>query len=213
MTLILAKLAISARSRTLTNDQVWSNTWWIAIPQYFIVEKREMTYRPISLWLAGIFMLFVPIACGPANIPFTASTAVAGLPQPVGYVNDFEGILSRSEERKLTSMIVGHEERTTDQIAVVTVSSTGVYQGLEDYAFVLMSSWGVGAKGKYNGVMVVLGKELRKVRIETGRGIVERLTDQEAQDIIDGIMIPAFRKDDFYSGLKNGIEEMIGELN
>lgn len=153
------------------------------------------------------------ISCGlQSNNPFKIKTENSVLPQPVGYINDFENILTDQEESELTSIIKEHESQTTDQIAIVTLTSLEPYNNIDDYSLKLANYWGVGQKGKNNGVLIALGKGLRKIRIQNGLGIENKLTDSETKKIIGEIMIPEFKNDNYYKGLKLGIEAIIEEL-
>jgi uncharacterized protein len=134
-------------------------------------------------------------------------------PEPIGYVNDFENILTQEEEIELTNIIKEHEAKTTDQISIVTLKSIEPYKSIDDYSLNLANYWGVGQKEKNNGVLIALGKNLRKIRIQNGYGIVERLTDEETKEIIDKIMIPKFKTDDYYQGILEGTNAIIEELN
>lgn len=134
------------------------------------------------------------------------------LPQPVGYVNDFENMLTQEQENELTKIIKRHEDLTTDQIVIVTVASYAPYESLFDYSLDLGNSWGIGVKDKSNGVLIVLGKQLREVRILNGYGVEGRLTDAETKKIIDETMIPEFKSDKYFQGLAKGLRAIIREL-
>ena len=144
--------------------------------------------------------------------PFTTNTESKVFPKPIGYVNDFEDILTKEQEKELTLIIKKHENETTDQIAIVTLISFEPYENIYEYSLYLANYWGVGQKKKNNGILIALGKGLRKIRIQNGFGIEKRLTDSETKKIIDEIMIPEFKDDNFYLGLKKGLEAIIEEL-
>lgn len=144
--------------------------------------------------------------------PFAPKTESEFFPKPVGFINDFENILSEREEQELTELIKEHESRTTDQIAIVSLTSVEPYENIDDYSFDLANYWGVGQKDKNNGILIALGKDLRKIRIQNGIGIEKRLTDTETKKIIDEVMIPEFKKDNYFTGLKKGVEAIIDEL-
>jgi len=133
-------------------------------------------------------------------------------PESVGYINDFENILTDQEERELTAIIKEHESKTGDQISIVTLTSLEPYDNIEDYSLDLANYWGVGQKEKDNGILIALGKGLRKIRIQNGYGIEKRLTDFETKKIIDEVMIPDFKNDNYFEGLKKGVEAIIEEL-
>ncbi len=109
-------------------------------------------------------------------------------------------------------MLTEQEKENSDQIAIITLTTIAPYDNLKDYTTDLAAYWQLGER-KYNGVLIALSKELRQVRISNGSGIVQRLTDEETQQIIDDLMIPAFKNDQFYEGLTTGINAIIRELN
>lgn len=133
-------------------------------------------------------------------------------PEPLGFVNDYEKILSNVQIDTLTSLIKTHQEKTTNQIAIVTIDSFAPYKTLFDYSLDLFNTWGIGTKEKNNGVAIVFGKKIRQVRIMVGYGLEKKLKDEEAKRIIDITMIPEFKNGDFYTGIKNGLLEIIKEI-
>jgi uncharacterized protein len=132
-----------------------------------------------------------------------------GLPGYVGYVNDFENILSEKQEKELSEIIERFEKRSSNQIAIITVDSITPYTNMKDYATSLANKWGVGQKVKNNGLLIVISSKLRQSRIATGLGTEKVLTDQMCQRIIDEHMIPHFRKGEYFKGLQEGLTELI----
>jgi len=152
-------------------------------------------------------LLLMTTSCGFLNKsnsdkPFYPKTENSVFPEPVGYVNDFENILTDKEERQLTKIIREHEIETTDQIAIVTLTSLEPYDNIYDYSLDLANYWRVGQEEKNNGILIALGKSLGKIRIQNAYGIGKRLTDTETEKIINEVMIPEFKNDNFYEGLK-----------
>src|SRR3990167_8925883 len=82
------------------------------------------------------------------------------IPQPTGWVNDFAGVISGEYKDKLTALIQELEEKTSAEIAVVTVESISPYDEKE-YARLLFDNWNPGKKGKDNGVLVLLALKER----------------------------------------------------
>jgi uncharacterized protein len=157
------------------------------------------------------------VSCGPFNKSqkdksTSSKTESSIFPKSTKYINDFENILTEQEAKELTEILKEHESRTTDQIVVVTLTSLEPYENIDDYSLELANYWGVGQKDKNNGILIALGKDLRKIRIQNGVGIEKRLTDIETKKIIDEVMIPEFKKDNYFIGLKKGIIAIIEEL-
>lgn len=138
--------------------------------------------------------------------------ATKPMPEYVGFVNDFENILTPEQERVLTQIITAHEQKTGNEIAVVTVNSFYGYQNIEDFSLSLATAWGVGKKEINNGVVLVVSKHWSGVRIENGLGITEKMTNAETKEIIDQKMLPYFRSELFYEGIKSGVEAIILEI-
>lgn len=138
---------------------------------------------------------------------------VHGFPDPVGFVNDFENILTENEEQQLTAIIVEHQKQTSNEIAIASIPDFGTYNNIDDLALDLANFWGIGVKGKDNGVLVLVCTKERKMRISTGLGLEEKLTDSECQGIINKIMSPNFAKGNIYKGLNEGLLAIISELN
>lgn len=130
-------------------------------------------------------------------------------PNYTGYVNDFAGILSPSVEAKLNRLIKQIEDKTTAQMAVVTLQSTKP-QTIEQYAVGLFEHWGIGQKGKDNGVLLLVAVRDRKLRIETGYGLEGTLPDAVCSQIINRIIVPHFRSQDYDRGISAGVKAIAG---
>ncbi|QTD36237.1 TPM domain-containing protein [Polaribacter batillariae] len=126
-------------------------------------------------------------------------------------VNDFEFIFKVDEIENLTKIIRDYERKTTNQIAIVSISSTGKYKDFDKYAIDLSNYWGVGQKNKDNGLTIVFSKKLRRIRISTGNGTEKILTDKICKTIIDQIIIPEFKTGNYYEGIQKGLVALIAK--
>jgi len=124
------------------------------------------------------------------------------LPEPTGYVVDNAKIITQQDFLQLNQLCKSAEPNA--QIAVLTLSSTQPYS-IEQYSIKLAEKWKVGYKGKDNGVILIVAKDDRKVRIEVGRGIEDKITDGEAGRIIQNDIIPLFKQGNYSQGILNGI--------
>ena len=79
---------------------------------------------------------------------------------------------------------------------------------IEDYGYQLGRAWGIGQKGKDNGVLLIVAPNDRKVRIEVGRGLEPMLTDALSSIIIEHAIVPEFRAGDFAAGIKAGVRDI-----
>ena len=138
--------------------------------------------------------------------------SIREFPQPVGWVNDFEHILSISEIETLDSIISNFYQETLNAIAVVTVNSIEPYQEIEDFSAALTNHWGV-SRNRNNGLIIVLSKNLDQVWFGTGLRTQKKLPDEVCIDIINEDMKPYFVNNKHYEGLCKGIQACINELN
>lgn len=160
-----------------------------------------------SLLLTFLFGLFVLTAFAQNQ-----TTTDFKFPERIGYVNDFEGIFTPAQVKSLEELVVKHEKETTNEIAIVTIMSYAPYPSLFDYSFALGNDWGVGKMDKKNGIVIVMGKQIRQIRIQVGYGLENKLKDEEAKRIIDTTIVPEFKKGNYYAGLEKGLTEIIKEI-
>ena len=121
-------------------------------------------------------------------------------PSPARFVNDYAGLLSESEAATLEQKLRNYQDTTSNQIAIVTVSSLDNYD-IEGYSIALAKKWDIGQKGKNNGILVLVAPNERKMRIEVGYGLEGALPDGTCNKIIREVMKPYFKQNDFYGGL------------
>ena len=147
---------------------------------------------------AGCVMVWLALA------PILLVGCTKTLPKPVGRVNDFAAILDEPTKRQLDGLLDALETQTTAEVAVATVSSL---EGLtlDEYANTLFNQWGVGQKGKDNGVLVVVVPLQRQMRIEVGYGLEGVLPDGLAGEIIRNDFGPRFKQGDYNAGLVAGV--------
>lgn len=125
-------------------------------------------------------------------------------PDPVGFINDFAGVISPRTESAMESLAQELKQKTGSEVVVVTVKSIGDME-YTDYAVRLYEKWGIGEKGKDNGVLIFNAVAERKIRIEVGYGLEGIIPDGLAGEIRDRYLIPHLRKNDFDTGLANGL--------
>jgi uncharacterized protein len=118
-----------------------------------------------------------------------ALSAEPTFPQLTGRVVDEAGLLSGADKAQLESDLKALEDRSSDQIVVVTVPSLQGYP-IEDYGYRLGRHWGIGTAKLSNGVLLIVAPNERKVRIEVGRGLEPILTDALSKIIIENGILP-----------------------
>ena len=149
----------------------------------------------------------------PLLVAVVAVSAVAqDIPYLSGRVNDYAGILSSQTIYDLENQLKAHEQKTSDQVAVLTVANLEG-QAIEDFSMKVVETWKLGQKEKDNGVLLLISKDDRKLRIEVGRGLEGVLTDARCSQIIRHQIVPRFKKGDFDGGVKAGVSAILGTID
>lgn len=132
------------------------------------------------------------------------------LPDPDGFINDYEKIFSDEEILRLNNLIKNIEKETSVEIGVVTIDTLMVADDLFlEFTLHLARTWGVGKAGLDNGIVIGLSKGYRMIRINNGIGISRLISDAETKQVLDNCMLPHFRDGDYFSGIRDGIIEMV----
>ena len=144
---------------------------------------------------------------GPA-VFMTPALAFSVPARPDGYVYDEAGLLSAPVKASLKSQLHRFEAETSNQLVVAVFKSLDG-EVLEDVTLRLAEAWKAGQKAKDNGVLLVIFKEDRAVRIEVGYGLEGALPDALAKTIIENEIIPGFRAGSFDLGVQAGVDAII----
>jgi len=130
------------------------------------------------------------------------------LPELRGHINDYAGMLSPARSAALEQQLRNFEQSDSTQIVVLTIPTLG-NENLEAFSIKVAESWQIGQKGIDNGVILLVVKAERKVRIEVGRGLEGKLTDLVAGRIIRGDIAPQFKAGDFDGGIAAGVNALM----
>lgn len=128
--------------------------------------------------------------------------------KPTQLVNDFTNTLTNDQRQVLERKLVAFDDSTSTQITVVIIPSLKGKE-IADYNVQLLRAWGVGGKENNNGVVLLIAKNDRKLNITTGYGVEGALPDITCKQIIDGIIVPNFKGDDYYRGIEEGTDAII----
>ncbi|MFB3903731.1 MAG: YgcG family protein [Acidobacteriota bacterium] len=128
---------------------------------------------------------------------------------PTGYVNDFAGVFRPEQRQDLEQYLAALEQKTTSQVAVVTVPSLEGNE-IRDFANRLFERWGIGRKGQDNGLLLLAAIQDRKVWIEVGYGLEPVIPDARAGRVLDEYVIPYFKQGDYGTGLSEGARAIGG---
>jgi uncharacterized protein len=157
--------------------------------------------RPAPAALAALLAAFLvaPLAAQ-RDVPFLA-----------GRVVDEAEIVPPDVEARIDARLAAFEAETGNQVAVLTVGSL---EGdpIEDFSLRVAETWKLGRAGVDDGVLFVVARDDRRMRIEVGYGLEAELTDLEAGRILDEIVAPRFRQGDFGGGVEAGVETIVASL-
>ena len=142
----------------------------------------------------------------------TSNKNSSNFPALTGRVVDQARVLNQSTKDELETLLATHENNTTNQVVVATIESLGQVQ-IEEYSLELARHWGIGQKGKDNGVLLVVAPNDKQIRIEVGYGLEGTLTDALSSSIINYYIIPEFKKGDIQNGIKIGTQKIIALLD
>jgi uncharacterized protein len=131
--------------------------------------------------------------------------------KPSQLVTDFTGTLTVDQRQALENKLVAFDDSTSTQIAVVIIPSLNG-NDIADFNVKLGRAWGIGGKEFSNGVVLLIAKGDRKLNIATGYGVEGALPDITASHIIDDVIVPNFKGDDYYRGVDEGTDAIIGAV-
>jgi uncharacterized protein len=162
----------------------------------------------LRLWL------LLAALCGCAGA--AAADGPIAVPPLSGHVVDQIGMLDAQQRAALDGVLAEYEHRSGSQIAVLLVASTAP-EAIEQYSIRVAEAWKLGRKGVDDGVILVVARDnpkaLRRLRIEAGRGVQGSLTDAQSKRILEDVIAPHFRQNDFYGGLAAGVSAIAGLLD
>ncbi len=149
-------------------------------------------------------------------VVFGTASLLAGIPSkpvPPRLVNDFAGLFTKDETAVLEEYLETFSDTTSNQIAVVTVDDLDGYDAAT-YAFKIGRSWGVGGSEHNNGVVLLVKPKTDRgrgdVAIQVGYGLEGAIPDVYANRIINTILIPAFKENNYFDGVATACEYLAG---
>lgn len=130
------------------------------------------------------------------------------------YVNDFAGTIDSQTEEELTGYLAAVREKHGVEMTVVTIQTVDDFDpagSWEDFATRLFNGWGIGDPSRNDGVLFLFAMQDRNMRLEVGSGFV-RDWNEAAEDIVQSIMVPAFKEGDVAGGITAGVRTMIARI-
>ena len=149
------------------------------------------------------FYLFILVVCCLPAVAYSLD-----VPRLQGYVNDYAGMISPPTRSRIEEALKAFEQSDSTQVVILTLPSLEG-ENIEEVGIKVAEAWKVGQQGKDNGVLFIVSKQERKIRIEVGRGLEGKLTDLMAGRIIDQVIKPRFKQGDFDGGFTAGVSSLI----
>lgn len=155
-------------------------------------------FRRLVLIFSVIFFLTVGFSAGAYFNPG----------KPTGFVNDYTGTLKPEEISGLETKLSQFSKDTSNEISVVIIKGL---EGdtIENFSVKLFEDWKIGQAKKDNGVLLLIAKDDRQMRIEPGYGLEGALPDITCNQIIAKTLRPAFQQNDFYGGINQAVDEIM----
>jgi uncharacterized protein len=149
-----------------------------------------------------------------ALIPFCSFVASAdvAIPALTARVTDQTGTLTSEQRSALEQTLRAFEEKKGSQISVLIIPTTQP-ETIEQYSIRVVEQWKLGRKRVDDGVLLIIAKVDRTLRIEVGYGLEGVLTDATSNRIINEVIVPRFRQGDFYGGIAAGIDSIMNVIN
>ena len=139
---------------------------------------------------------------------FITHTEIEKFPLSYGIINDYEHLFTLEQKKELDSIIRDFTIKTTNQICVVSIETFEPYTSLKDFTTDLGNYWVVGGNKK-NGLVITISKNKRAIWIGTGFGTEKVLTDETVQKVIKTQMLPFFKEEKYFEGVKTGLQELM----
>jgi uncharacterized protein len=152
--------------------------------------------------LISLFIMMIS-SCGQNN----------DINKKVSRISDLEDILTTNQEKYLDAIISKYQRKTANEIMILTSKDIGMYETAIQYAVNFGDEHGIFNKGKHNGLVIFVSKNLELTSLATGYGTDKSLQDEMSRQIVDSCMIPLFSEEKYFDGIKAAIEESIKNWN
>ena len=141
-----------------------------------------------------------------------AAHAEVALPPLTQRVTDPNATLDAQQTRTLESRLAEFEAKKGAQISVLIVPTTKP-ESIEQFGIRVVEAWKLGRKGVDDGALLLVAKDDRTLRIEVGYGLEGVLNDATAHRIVDEVIVPRFKRGEFYAGIESGVAAMIAVID
>lgn len=141
-----------------------------------------------------------------------AYAELVAIPELRSRITDLTQTLSADQQAQLDSKLAAFEQQKGSQIAVLILPSTQP-EDIAQYSIRVVEKWKIGREKVDDGMLILVAKDDRKIRIEVGYGLEGAIPDLIAKRVINEIISPQFKQGNFYGGLDAGVDKLIGLIN
>jgi uncharacterized protein len=179
-------------------------TLGFAVAAGLSLVTEQPTWLPIQGFRAKRVALCIAVFL--ASLAVNSHAAEVIPPKPDRYFNDYAGVVSKEAAQRFNEQLAQFERETSDQVVVAIFSKMQSDSDIADYTQRIAQAWGVGQKGRRNGVVLFVFVQDHKMFIQVGYGLEGALPDITAFDITEYHIKPRFRNSDYEGGLNTGID-------
>lgn len=166
-----------------------------------MMNRATACFLRASRWLCMLFLL-----------QWTPASATVSVPALQSHVNDYAGVLA-ARGPAIDATLQAFEIQTGHQVFVLTVAHLPADTSIEAYAVAVFEQWQPGRQGKDDGALLVVATGDKKMRIETGYGLEDRLTDLASARIVRELITPRFQQGDIEGGVADGVDAMLAVIS
>lgn len=159
-----------------------------------------------------ILLVFTLLACKPASNQAVLPSEFQ-FENQIGYVNDFTDILTIEQENKLEKIFSDYDLISTNELGVLTIDSIAPFTDINKFGAAVLEDWRFGKDDKFNGLLIIISPKERQASIRFGSGIQKYISDKEAKIIIDQVLIPEFKNENYYGGVVNAVKVIKQKLD
>ena len=143
------------------------------------------------------------------SILLSIVTYAGDFPDYKGVVNDYEEVLTDKQEKGLTKIIEKNEIKNNVKIILVSTKSYMPAKDFRTYIFGLFGHWKMNAESGKDGILVLVSKNQKDLKIIPGKNVKVMFGDREIKNVIENVMTPKFIMEKHFAGLKKGIKSMV----
>ncbi|MGB4768458.1 MAG: TPM domain-containing protein [Candidatus Saccharimonas sp.] len=161
-----------------------------------------------KIWVLGSLLLIASVTLLAPNLTRAASQPpIPAAPSLAKPVIDQTGTLTEQQIDAIAARITETRGQKDYQLGVLMIKTLDGYP-IEDYAIKVAREWGIGQKDKNNGILLLIAKDDRRMRIEVGSGLEGDLTDVQSNHVINDVIAPDFKKGEYYTGIYKGVDSL-----